>query len=187
MNQANTSSARERRQAARGKTALSIFALLFGLLVAAPAFALNAIWNTAADVPVTASELHRQWHRNFHAQLRAVRGHEPHGGQQHRGGLHPLGSATGVGLLPQAATGAANTLQIAFTRYLDRDDLTLTVKAADSLLGPWADLAQSAQGGAFVILQPGATAPETGGGNTRTVTVTDIFQVSDPVTSAALH
>ena len=79
-------------------------------------------------------------------------------------GGDPLGSATGVGLLPQAATGAANTLQIAFTRYLDRNDLTLTVKAADSLLGPWADLAQSALGGAFVILQPGATAPETGAG-----------------------
>lgn len=96
-------------------------------------------------------------------------------------GGDPLGSATGVGLLPQAATGAANTLQIAFTRYLDRNDLTLTVKAADSLLGPWADLAQSALGGAFVILQPGATAPETGAGNTRTVTVTDIYQVSDPL------
>ena len=94
-------------------------------------------------------------------------------------GGDPLGSATDGGLLPQAATGAANTLQIAFTRYLDRNDLTLTVKAADSLLGPWADLAQSAQGGAFVILQPGATAPETGAGNTRTVTVTDIYQVSD--------
>lgn len=92
-----------------------------------------------------------------------------------------LGSATGGGLLPHAATGAANTLQIAFTRYLDRNDLTLTVKAADSLLGPWADLAQSAQGGPFVILQPGTTALETGAGNTRTVTLTDIYQMSDPL------
>ena len=96
-------------------------------------------------------------------------------------GGDPLGGAAGTGLLPQPGTGSANALQLAFTRYLDRNDLTLTVKAADSLLGPWADLAQSALGGAFVILQPGATAPETGAGNTRTVTVTDIYQVSDPL------
>lgn len=37
------------------KRVLGLFALIFGMLLATPAFALEAVWNAASDVPVTAS------------------------------------------------------------------------------------------------------------------------------------
>ena len=95
-------------------------------------------------------------------------------------GGDPIGNTTGVSILPIVGISGANTLQISFTRYLDRNDLTLTVQAADSLLGPWTDLARSTAGGTFVVIQAGTTAPETGSGNTRSVKVTDPYLVTDP-------
>ena len=80
-------------------------------------------------------------------------------------------------ILPQAARGSGNALQLRFTRYLDRTDINLTVQAADDLAGPWTDLAVSVAGAAFA---PGARASESGTGNTRAVTVTDIYQGTDP-------
>ena len=95
-------------------------------------------------------------------------------------GGDPVGNTTGTGILPQLGFSPASRLQIAFTRYVDRGDLALTVFAADSVAGPWTALARSTAGGAFVILEPGATAPESGSGNTRTVTATDLYPVTDP-------
>jgi hypothetical protein len=92
-------------------------------------------------------------------------------------GGDPVGNTTGVGILPQAEWSAGNALQIRFTRYLDRTDLTLTVQAADSPAGPWTDLAASAAGAVFA---PGANAAETGTGTTRTVVVTDLYPTDDP-------
>ena len=92
-------------------------------------------------------------------------------------GGDPLGHATGSEILPHATRGAGNALQLSFTRYLDRTDLTLTVQAADSPAGPWSDLATSAAGGTFT---PTLHTAESGTGNTRAVTVTDIYQPGDP-------
>jgi uncharacterized delta-60 repeat protein len=95
-------------------------------------------------------------------------------------GGDPTGIATGLNILPQVGRSAANTLQLTLTRALDRNDLTLTVQAADSPAGPWTALARSTAGGAFQVLAPGSTVLESGAGNTRTVTVTDLFPVTDP-------
>ena len=95
-------------------------------------------------------------------------------------GGDPLGATTGTAILPQPALSVAKTLQISFTRYLDRTDLTLVVQAADTVAGPWTDLAQSTAGAAFVALLAEATVAETGTGNTRNVMVTDPYLVTDP-------
>ncbi len=79
-------------------------------------------------------------------------------------------------ILPQAGMSAGNELQISFTRDLDRTDLTLTVQAADSLAGPWANIAVSTAGGSFA---PAGNAAESGAGNTRSVTVTDFYPMND--------
>jgi hypothetical protein len=88
----------------------------------------------------------------------------------------PVGGTTGVGILPKSGTSMDGRLKITFTRYLDRSDLTLIVQGADNLAGPWSDVATSSIGGAFV---PSARASETGSGNARSVSVTDLYQLGD--------
>ena len=95
-------------------------------------------------------------------------------------GGDPAGTTTGTTILPAPGRSATQHLQILFTRYTDRTDLILTVQATDSLTSPWTDLAQSTSGAAFVSLVTGVTATETGTGTTRAVTVTDLYQVTDP-------
>jgi hypothetical protein len=92
----------------------------------------------------------------------------------------PTGNTTGTGILPQAARDGTNHLQVAFSRYLDHSDLTLTVQANDALTGTWTDLAQSVNGGAFTLINASATVSENGTGNSRAVTVSDIYTVTDP-------
>lgn len=96
-------------------------------------------------------------------------------------GGDPTGNATGTSVLPAATVNAGgNCLQLNFKRWLDRNDVTLTVQAADDPAGPWTDLAQSANGGAFSVITPGASIAEVAIGNPRAVSVTDLFQISDP-------
>ena len=95
-------------------------------------------------------------------------------------GGDPVGGTAGVSILPQPGIGATNRLQITLTRYLNRNDITLTAQAADSLNGPWSNLARSINGNPFTLLDPGTTVSETGTGNTRTVTLTDLYPVNDP-------
>jgi uncharacterized delta-60 repeat protein len=95
-------------------------------------------------------------------------------------GGDPLGSASGISILPQVARSPGNTARIDLTRYLDRTDVTLTVQAADSLLGPWTALASSTAGAPFEVLAPGATVSESGSGNQRSVSVTDLCTINDP-------
>ena len=81
---------------------------------------------------------------------------------------------------PLAQSGAvAGRLALTFTRSTAATDLTLTVQAADSLAGPWTDLARSTGGAAFIVLATGATATENGSGATRTVQVRDLYDTSD--------
>ena len=95
-------------------------------------------------------------------------------------GGDPIGGSTGVSILPQPGISATNRLQITLTRQLDRNDITLTAQAADSLNGPWSNLARSTNGNPFTLLDPGATVSETGSGNTRAVTLIDLYPVNDP-------
>ena len=83
-------------------------------------------------------------------------------------------------ILPQPGTSATNRLQINLTRTLDRNDITLTAQAADSLNGPWSNLARSINGNPFTLLDPGATVSETGTGNERRVTLSDVYPVNGP-------
>ena len=92
----------------------------------------------------------------------------------------PTGFTTGTGILPQVSVSTGNTLQLAFTRWLDRTDITITVQAADSLGGPWIGLASSTAGGAFTVLATGASVGETGTGNSHAVIVSDLYQLTDP-------
>lgn len=66
------------------------------------------------------------------------------------------------------------------TGHLDRNDITLAVQAADSLTGPWTNLASNVNGAAFSAVTPGATVNETRSDHTRGVTVCDVYQVTDP-------
>ncbi len=96
-------------------------------------------------------------------------------------GGDPAGHTTGQEILPQGSRNVAlNCLQISFTRYLDRTDLTLIVQAGDTLAGPWTDLAQSINGAGFTIVTPGTTFTDAGAGATRVVTVCDLFQTNNP-------
>ena len=95
-------------------------------------------------------------------------------------GGDPFGNTTGMAILPRPDRNASNALQINFNRYTDRIELTLIVQAADSLAGPWTNLAQSTAGAPFVVLAPGATAHESGTGTMRSITVDDLHSADDP-------
>lgn len=96
-------------------------------------------------------------------------------------GGDPIGNSTGASILPTSGIDPnAHCMAFSLTRYLDRNDITLTVQAADSLAGPWTNLARSTNGAAFTVLVSGATVNETGSGDTRSVTVCDVYQVTDP-------
>jgi DNA-binding beta-propeller fold protein YncE len=90
------------------------------------------------------------------------------------------GNISGRDILPQPARGGDKKLHITFTRYLDRNDITVSVQGADSPGGPWTDLASSVGGAPFNVTQPGATVEETGTGNARSISVGDVYLFSDP-------
>jgi hypothetical protein len=91
-----------------------------------------------------------------------------------------LGNGTGAAILPQASKDVSQHLQLVFTRYADRNDVTLTVQGADSPGGPWTDLAQSVNGGVFSAIAGGATVSENSGSGGFAVTVGDIYATTDP-------
>jgi len=93
----------------------------------------------------------------------------------------PMGNTTGLSVLPVLGRNASNHLTLTFTRVPSRTDLTLIVQGADTLGGPWTDLAQSVSGGAFTVLASGATVGETGSGDLRSVVVGDVFALTDPL------
>jgi len=87
---------------------------------------------------------------------------------------------------PGRSTGLAHVfegsgkLQASFICARSRPDVTLTVQASDALTGTWTDLARSASGGTFTSIAAGASVTEITTGDTRTVTVTDLFSRTDP-------
>lgn len=80
---------------------------------------------------------------------------------------------------PQVST-ATGKLRIAFTRNTAATDLTISVIAADSLTGPWEEIARSTNGAAFTAIAPGALVNESGAGSVRNVEATDIVLITDP-------
>lgn len=95
-------------------------------------------------------------------------------------GGNPTSSTSGANLLPAGNINlTAHCMQFSLTHYLDRNDITLTVQAADSLSGPWTNLSRSVNGAAFTVLTAGTVISETGSGPTRAVTVCDIYQTTD--------
>lgn len=98
-------------------------------------------------------------------------------------GGDPVGNNTGTAVLPDLGINpTVHCAEFSLTRYTDRNDITLTVQAADSLAGPWANLARSVNGAAFTVVTAGCVVSETGSGSTRSVTLCDIYQTTD-----ALH
>lgn len=96
-------------------------------------------------------------------------------------GGDPVGGTTGTSILPEPEINpAVGCMEFHLIRYLDRNDVTLTVQVADSLTGPWLNLAQSINGAPFSALVSGAVVTESGSGPTRLVSVRDIYQVNDP-------
>jgi hypothetical protein len=83
-------------------------------------------------------------------------------------------------LQPWQAGITGNRLTLSFSRNTAASDATLTVQGADSLDGPWTDLARSTAGGPFGALLGGVVAGETGAGALRDVTVRDLFALDDP-------
>ena len=95
-------------------------------------------------------------------------------------GGDPTGSSTGTSISPEGSRNAvSNCMQISFTRLLDRNDVTLTVQASESLTGTWENLAQSVNGAAFTTLISGVEVSETGTGNARAVIVCDRYPMTD--------
>ena len=94
----------------------------------------------------------------------------------------------GLGTNPKTANGrspwqivdADNRIGLAFTRSTTATDLTIVVQAADSLDGPWTDLAGSEAGAPFAPLLTGVTVIESGAGLARAVEVHDLFPIGDP-------
>ena len=92
------------------------------------------------------------------------------------------------GTRPTAATpfpallsvSPGDRLAIRFTRNALAADLTFTVQAADTLTGPWADVAASTAGNPFTALLPGMTLAEPSTGALRTVEVRDAILFADP-------
>jgi len=93
---------------------------------------------------------------------------------------NPSGENTGRTLAMQSAMGSGNKLQATFSCARSRPDLRLKLQASDSLTGPWIDLAQSVGGATFSIVTPGAAVSERLIGDTRQITVTDIYPATDP-------
>ena len=81
--------------------------------------------------------------------------------------------------LPQVSV-LGGRLALTFTRTPANTDITLTVQGADSLAGPYTDLAASVNGAVMAPLVGGVTVAETGSGATRSVEVRDLYLTSDP-------
>jgi len=97
-------------------------------------------------------------------------------------GGDPLGGTTGTSILPQPSRNTSGgCLQVNLTRFLGRNDITLTVQACDTLTGTWESLARSVNGAAFTALVSGVVVSETGSGSMRVVTVCDLNPMNDPL------
>ncbi len=80
---------------------------------------------------------------------------------------------------PTVAT-TSGRLALRFKRNAAATDITLSVQAADTVTGPWLDLASSIAGNPFVPITGGTTILETTTGALRSVEVRDLHLLTDP-------
>ena len=86
-------------------------------------------------------------------------------------------NAAGSSPLQAQIVAAHSTLT--FPRNIAASDVTVTIQGADSLAGPWTDLARSTGAAPFAALVAGPSVSETGSGATRTVEMQDLYLVTD--------
>lgn len=79
------------------------------------------------------------------------------------------------------ATTASGRLALQFERNPAATDVTIKVQAADTLTGPWTDLATSSSGNPFATTTPGTTIIENTIGPLRSVEVRDLFPLNEPL------
>ncbi len=92
---------------------------------------------------------------------------------------YALGTSPTAQTLAPAAAIVAGKLTLTFPRNPSATDITITVQGADSLAGPWADLANAVNGAATTALLGGVSATEAG--TPPTVEVRDLYQTNDPL------
>ena len=92
---------------------------------------------------------------------------------------YALGTSPTAQTAAPAATLVAGKLTLTFPRNPSATDITLTVQGADSLAGPWADLASAVGGAATAALIGGVSVTESG--TPPTVEVRDLYQTNDPL------
>ena len=78
-------------------------------------------------------------------------------------------------------TASTGRLALQFVRNSLATDITLTAQAADTLAGPWTDLASSTAGDPFVPVVSGTVVFESPAGSRRSVEVRDVRQFNDPL------
>jgi hypothetical protein len=79
-----------------------------------------------------------------------------------------------------ALIAASGRPALQFTRNALATALTLTVQAADTLTGPWTELARSTDGNPFDVMTAGTAIIESTRGATRSVEVRDVYTLTDP-------
>lgn len=92
-------------------------------------------------------------------------------------GTNPNAPATGS---PIQTTTVGGALALVFPRNTAATDLILTVQGADSMSGPWTNLASSTLGATFTATLGGVTVSETGTGTNLNATVSDLYLKSNP-------
>lgn len=144
----------------------------------------NATSATLVFTPYTPTEIWRQANFGESWNDPAIAGDDIDGDKDGLNNLleYALGSNPNVSsasTAPQSNTDSGK-LRITFTRNTAATDLTLSVIAADTLTGPWTEIARSTNGAAFTAIAPGALVSETGTGSVKNVETTDIVLVTDP-------
>ena len=140
----------------------------------------SSIVETAARFGLTARE---EWNITWFGSSASTGNADPTADPNNNGipnlmeyalGGDPAGTTTGTAVLPVATADAVTgALNLAFTRYPGRNDITITVQAASDVNGPWEDAVKSTAGAAFTNVTLGYVVTESGAGATRSVTCTD--------------
>jgi uncharacterized delta-60 repeat protein len=90
-------------------------------------------------------------------------------------GGDPVGHTTSTSIMPRATVNpTTGRMELNFTRYPDRNDITFTLQTADDPAALWEGFASSVNGAPFTIGTAGYEVTETGDGVTRSVTISEM-------------
>jgi autotransporter-associated beta strand protein len=145
--------------------------------------AVSIVFTPTSTVVTSPTDAWRQ--ANFGAQWNdpAISGDHIDGDKDGMNNLleYALGSnpnAPDAAAAPQVST-VANKLRISFHRNTEAADITISVLAADDLVGPWATIATSTNGEAFVPVAAGASVQEQDAPPLKAVQAEDIYLIPD--------